>query len=109
MFFNFFKFGIDMKIVMAIAIAIAIAITINSCSRHCVVHRVVSLLFSDRTYVQSQSIKISTGSHDYTSRGLKIQHQNGIKLTCFRNPSKTQYMTSLAKKQIFKNKSMQKQ
>ena len=48
------------------------------------------------------------GSHDSTSSGLKIQYQNGIKLTRFGNPPKTKCMASLQNKSFVKNELMQK-
>ena len=84
---------------MTIAIVITITITsaIGSYSHHCATYRVIYLLFSDRTYVKSQSIERSTGSHESTSIGLKIQYHNEIELSHFSNPTKTKYMTSLEK------------
>ena len=79
---------------------IAIKIEIDSYTHHCVTYCVVSSLFSDHTYVKSQSIQRSTGSHESTSSRLKIQYQNGIRLTHFGNPPKTKY-TTLLKKNIF--------
>ena len=81
---------------------IAISIAINYYACRCVTYCVVSSLFSDRMCVKSQYIKSSTGIHDYTSGGLKIKYQNGVKVTRFRNPPKTQYTTSLAKKHLSK-------
>ena len=97
-----------MKIAIAIVIAITIAITIESYAHYCVMYHVVSSLFSYQAYIKSQSIQRSTGSCDYTSRGLKIHYQNGIILARFVIPPKTKYMTFLKKNHLSKIKPCKK-
>ena len=53
-----------MTIAIAIVIAVVIAIAIYYYAPHRVTYRVVYLLFSDRTYVQSQYMQRYNGSHD---------------------------------------------